>query len=573
MLATLLILQLFTSESPAPPVPAVLARSASASGLSFPGEKIDQWQGGKRHVFQFQGHQAWVVEPAKPLPGNPWTWCTEFPNAFTARTGVPQLIAAGFHHVHIDDFNNLGCPAQLKLMSDFHDELVRRGLAPKAAMIGLSRGGFMAYRYALQNPSRIACIYADAPVCDMKSWPGGKGKGKGSPADWKRFMELYGFKTEAEALAFDGNVLEEKNLKALAEAKIPLLHHVGDADDVVPVAENTAILEQRYKALGGSIEVIHAPGVGHHPHGFDDPKPAVDFILKHAAPATASSAALTPEALSGKRVLVLGDSITQDGRWLGNLETLLRQARPQLDFDFIGLGLASETLSGLSEPGHAGGQFPRPCLFSRLERALAEAKPQVVVACYGMNDGIYLPFEESRFAAFKDGVTRLAASCDKAGARLVLVTPPIHEGDGVYEEVLARYSRWEVENPPASASVIDLHSAMAAEHRQRQQGDAKFRFSKDNVHPGDLGHLVMARSLAKALGVATPGSAEEQLATFKECPLHKLVEVRRKSRSAAWLAWVGFDREKHVPPRTGDLQGAEAQAAEALAKIRKMQQR
>mgnify|MGYP001063669191 CR=1 FL=1 len=41
---------------------------------------------------------------------------------------------------------------------------------------------------------------------------------------------------------------------------------MGDADDVVPVAENTAILEARYKQLGGQITVIHKPGVGHHPH-------------------------------------------------------------------------------------------------------------------------------------------------------------------------------------------------------------------------------------------------------------------------------------------------------------------
>lgn len=62
-----------------------------------------------------------------------------------------------------------------------------------------------------------------------------------------------------------------------APAGIPLLHVVGDDDKVVPVAENTAILEKRYRALGGSIEVIHKPGVGHK-HGLKDPKPIVDFI-------------------------------------------------------------------------------------------------------------------------------------------------------------------------------------------------------------------------------------------------------------------------------------------------------
>ena len=56
----------------------------------------------------------------------------------------------------------------------------------------------------------------------------------------------------------------------------------GDADDGVPPAENAAIIEQRYKALGGEIEVIHKPRVGHHPHGLDDPAPVVKFILDHA---------------------------------------------------------------------------------------------------------------------------------------------------------------------------------------------------------------------------------------------------------------------------------------------------
>jgi hypothetical protein len=51
----------------------------------------------------------------------------------------------------------------------------------------------------------------------------------------------------------------------------------------VPPAENALIIEQRYKQLGGEFEIIHKPGVNHHPHGLDDPKPVVDFILKHAS--------------------------------------------------------------------------------------------------------------------------------------------------------------------------------------------------------------------------------------------------------------------------------------------------
>jgi pimeloyl-ACP methyl ester carboxylesterase len=69
----------------------------------------------------------------------------------------------------------------------------------------------------------------------------------------------------------------------LAKAGIPILHIVGDADKVVPVEENSDIIEQRYKALGGNIQVIHKPGVGHHPHSLKDSKPIVDFFLKHTS--------------------------------------------------------------------------------------------------------------------------------------------------------------------------------------------------------------------------------------------------------------------------------------------------
>jgi pimeloyl-ACP methyl ester carboxylesterase len=67
-------------------------------------------------------------------------------------------------------------------------------------------------------------------------------------------------------------------LAPLAKAKVRLIHVVGDTDDVVPVAENTSLIESRYKALGGQIQVIHKPGVGHHPHGLDDPTPVATFI-------------------------------------------------------------------------------------------------------------------------------------------------------------------------------------------------------------------------------------------------------------------------------------------------------
>jgi lysophospholipase L1-like esterase/pimeloyl-ACP methyl ester carboxylesterase len=274
--------------SPSPVVPA-------GPVSTVPGEKVDAWHGYQRRVFTVDGCEAWIIAPKQPAAGNPWTWCLEFPDAFPERTGVFQLLEKGYYHLHIVVGNTFGCPEAVKHFDAFYQAITARGLAKKGALIGISRGGLYAYNWAARNPDKVVCVYGDAPVCDFKSWPGGKGKGKGSPGDWAALIKAYGFKDEAEALAYKQNPVDE--LAPLAKAEIPLIHVVGDADDVVPVVENTQILEERYQALGGKVVVIHKPGVGHHPHGLDDPSPVVKLICESTAKALnlpSPKAALAP---------------------------------------------------------------------------------------------------------------------------------------------------------------------------------------------------------------------------------------------------------------------------------------
>ena len=255
--------------------------SATFAGESWPGEHLDTWHGYVRHNFTVDGCAAWVAEPKQSASGNPWTWCMEFPDAFTERTGVLQLLEKGFHHVYLNVGNTHGCPAAVKHFDAFYKVLQAGGLAKKAALIGISRGGLYCYNFAAEDPSRVACIYGDAAVCDLKSWPAGKGKGTGSPGDWTALIKNYGFRNEAEALAYKKNPVDE--LGSIAAAKVALIHVVGDADKAVPPDENTLIIEERYKKLGGKVVVIHKPGCDHHPHGLENPQPIVDFILEQTA--------------------------------------------------------------------------------------------------------------------------------------------------------------------------------------------------------------------------------------------------------------------------------------------------
>lgn len=255
------------------------ALAAAQESPPFPG-KVSDWHGFRRYDFVVAGKNALVVTPEKAAEGRPWVWHGEF----FGHKPEPDiaLLKRGFHIVYLSVPDMLGSPTAVKHWNDFYAELTSKyGFAKKAALVGLSRGGLYCYNWAAANPDKVACIYADAPVCDFKSWPGGRGQGKGSPRDWKLVLETYGFASEQEALDYKLNPVD--NLAPLAKVKVPLLHVYGDADDVVPWDENTGVVAERYRQLDGPIELIAKPGVGHHPHGLTDPTPIVEFIAKHAA--------------------------------------------------------------------------------------------------------------------------------------------------------------------------------------------------------------------------------------------------------------------------------------------------
>jgi pimeloyl-ACP methyl ester carboxylesterase len=240
--------------------------------------KRSVWQGYEKLDFAVDGRAALLVVPKTAAPGTPWIWRTEFFGH--EPQGDIALLSNGWHVAYVNVQNLYGAPVALDAMDKFYAHLRQAyGLNAKPVLEGFSRGGLFAFNWAARHPDQVASIYGDAPVCDFKSWPGGKGKGKGSTGDWKGLLKVYGF-TEEQALAYKLNPVD--NLAPLAQAKIPILCVCGAADKTVPMEENTSLVEQRYKTLGGTIEVIAKPGCDHHPHSLKDPTPIVEFVLKHA---------------------------------------------------------------------------------------------------------------------------------------------------------------------------------------------------------------------------------------------------------------------------------------------------
>jgi pimeloyl-ACP methyl ester carboxylesterase len=238
------------------------------------------WDGYQCATFVVDGRDCVLVHPATPMQGNPWIWRTEFFGAFAALDLA--LLKAGFRVAYIDVQNMYGAPSAMRYMDRFYAHVTQSfGLSKRCVLEGFSRGALFVLNWAALHPESVACIYLDAPVCDFKSWPGGKGRAPGSSEDWRRLKEVYGL-SEDQALAYPSNPLD--SLAPIADARIPILAVYGDADEDLPPEENILLLQKRYTALGGTIRVIAKPGIGHHPHSLSDPSSLSAFILSHTRP-------------------------------------------------------------------------------------------------------------------------------------------------------------------------------------------------------------------------------------------------------------------------------------------------
>jgi lysophospholipase L1-like esterase len=271
-----------------------------------------------------------------------------------------------------------------------------------------------------------------------------------------------------------------------------------------------------------------------------------------AVPPAISSGLFAPNV---KRVVFLGDSITYAGHFVEDVAAYEHARFPDRKMEFINVGLPSETVSGLSEPGHAGGKFPRPDLHERLARVLDKTKPDLVFACYGMNDGIYLPFEETRFRLFRDGIEWLHTQVEKSGARIIHVTPPIfdeakggHEG---YADVLDRYSDWLIAQRTNGWDVADSHFPMKQYLAAEREANTTFALTRDGIHPGDLGHWLMAQQILLYLGAkdaAAAGSIDELISRYPngEDILHQDQKDQAVWKDA-WLTAIGHKRPGMKP--------------------------
>lgn len=238
-------------------------------------ENLNEWKGFTEHRFHFDGYEAGVIAPTVAAEGRPYAWRTEFFGAFPEADIA--LLKKGWHLVYFRISDQYGCPASVAEMARFQPFVQEKfKLSAKAVLFGFSRGGLYAIHYAAAFPERIATLYLDAPVIDIRSWPGGCKSGIGSPNEWQDCLEVYGL-TENTADSYSADMQSAFN--ALIKNEIPLIVVAGDADEVVPFEENGRLLCDAFTAAGLDYKLIIKKGIGHHPHSLQDATPITEFIL------------------------------------------------------------------------------------------------------------------------------------------------------------------------------------------------------------------------------------------------------------------------------------------------------
>ncbi len=251
------------------------------------------------------------------------------------------------------------------------------------------------------------------------------------------------------------------------------------------------------------------------------------------------------------RAIFLGASITHAGGFAADIEAYFISRYPERKIEFINAGLPSETVSGLSEPGHAGGAFPRPDLHERLGRVLEQTKPDLVfVADYGVNDGLYMPFDEGRFAKFKEGAQWLHDEVKKAGAQLIWIDPPTFDGkmahNPEYEKTLAHYVAWLLARRKDGWTVIDLNGPMNAYLAEQRKTNPDYAYGSDGVHPNDFGHWFIARQVLEFLGAADIRNADSAEAMLVPNPhaneILALTKQKEETLRNAWLTATKYKR-------------------------------
>jgi lysophospholipase L1-like esterase len=232
-----------------------------------------------------------------------------------------------------------------------------------------------------------------------------------------------------------------------------------------------------------------------------EPKPDDPYFLKfnpRKAPAP-GPLILKP----GDRLAIIGDSITEQKMYSRILEDYVTACVPELRITTRQFGWSGDTAAGF---------------LHRMTNDCLRFKPTVATLCFGMNDHKYRPFDMENEQWYADNYSAIVRNLEHAGAAVVLGSPtcvgkvPPWTKSGAYTRDELNINLCALRDADV-AIAQHLHTRFAdlfwtlyragfdAQSRYGTGLDPYALSGKDGVHPGWAGHLVMAYTFLRAMGL------------------------------------------------------------------------
>ncbi len=207
----------------------------------------------------------------------------------------------------------------------------------------------------------------------------------------------------------------------------------------------------------------------------------------------------------GDTVCFIGDSITHGGKYQAFVYLFYATRFPEREIKMYNAGISGDSAGGACR---------------RFEWDIMPHRPTAATVLLGMNDVGRTLYGRDRTDAkakqaqqkaiqgYARNMTQLAEKLKQAHVRTTFLTPTIYEQnadtgtENLYgcNEGLENCGREATQIAQQSGfPTVDMHAAMNAINDREQRRDPKFTLvGRDRVHPGDVGHFVMAYILLKA---------------------------------------------------------------------------
>lgn len=206
----------------------------------------------------------------------------------------------------------------------------------------------------------------------------------------------------------------------------------------------------------------------------------------------------------GDRLAICGDSITQQRMYSRLMETYLTACTPQLEVTVRQYGWSGEKTDGF---------------LRRMDRDCLTFDPTVATLAYGMNDARYRPYDATNGQWYDDHYTAIVRRFKENDVRVVLGSPGcsgklakwVKSRSGTLAQhnihlcalrdiAIGVAEREHVRFADIFWPMYQAHVLAPAQHNATEEKPYLVA-GEDGIHPGWAGHVIMAWSMLRSLGL------------------------------------------------------------------------